>query len=934
VHPVQPIPINVTEVGEFIRFQSCERRFKLGLSNRQLARSVPFSERLFNTLDPVLQEVGHEAEGRWEGSLQAQGFNTLTPHPNIDEPVTSTPWSDFRQLLESVPLNALAYGREIEVAGRIGAFEVSGRIDFVVVLWDSGRVRLRLIEGKASRKDRTYHRIQLAIYMILLRRELQRTPLIIADQEVDADMLEGTVVRIDESTNEPQDMILQLALNLDTEVADVERMLSEEGLLATIAANDLDSIEYQLNSKCDGCVFSVHCLPESARLRRLELTGVPPRTCRVLRAQGISTIDELATINLESPLAASIRQAGGFDENIDRLIRIASARRSTLPRGQDDPDTYQVRALPHSGHGQLPTHEIGGQRLVRIYLQVDYDYVENRLGALSAHITSSDFRIYTPFDETTHVPLPGYAERRRTSPVGEPAVFEQRVGSGGREVVTYQTQAWTGSSDEDTASERQLIQQFFLDLMDSIAEVAQAERAPVHFYVYSRSEMTQLIEACTRTSSLLLSHLRELLGCRESLEQLIFSCLQDEVDRRFALGWTSRGLCVATSLSWFGQRYHWTRRVGGAAEELDRVFEQDIFDFRTRLDLDANGNWAASDAETASRHRFEIRSRFHDTLTAPYWRALWRTLPNPDDPRITDGRVKASIRRYNRVVVRPGLMRAYLVARVHALRWLEERIQFKNGEIEKTPLEITQLQNFTLNVDTTGRAAIDFLRLDHHVAMTDWLTARIQPMPVRVQTGQTMPVWGVEALNDKTLTAEIGVEDFGLTTGEFSLRTAFDSGGFVRLSPRDSDINRAQTIGQLTRGGITCKIDSIDWEGGTISLTPIFSKSETYLLSSWTPDPGEVFDFAAIDDSPSDYVAGRVERRLRSGLGRHVFQWFDPSNPQIPAQLPLPADRAGRIRACLATWQVPHTAARTPLTDDQRNAVTEGVARSPSEKSF
>lgn len=109
-----------------------------------------------------------------------------------------------------------------------------------------------------------------------------------------------------------------------------------------------------------------------------------------------------------------------------------------------------------------------------------------------------------------------------------------------------------------------------------------------------------------------MSHLRELLGSRESLEQLIFSCVQDEVDGRFALGWTGRGLAVATSLSWFGQRYHWTRRVAGAPTGLDRVFEQDIFDFKTTLGVDAGGSWAR-EREGALRHRFEIRSRFSAT---------------------------------------------------------------------------------------------------------------------------------------------------------------------------------------------------------------------------------------------------------------------------------------------------------------------------------
>ena len=49
---------------------------------------------------------------------------------------------------------------------------------------------------------------------------------------------------------------------------------------------------------------------------------------------------------------------------------------------------------------------------------------------------------------------------------------------------------------------------------------------------------------------------------------------------------------MVTSLRWFGSTYHWTRRVGGADVRLDDVFTQDIFDFKTTLDLAADGQWA------------------------------------------------------------------------------------------------------------------------------------------------------------------------------------------------------------------------------------------------------------------------------------------------------------------------------------------------------
>jgi len=83
----------------------------------------------------------------------------------------------------------------------------------------------------------------------------------------------------------------------------------------------------------------VHCLPESARQRRLELIGVSPATCRVLRAAGVATIDDLARVDVASPLAARIKQSEGFDENL-QLTALAAARRSTLPRGEGDPDNY------------------------------------------------------------------------------------------------------------------------------------------------------------------------------------------------------------------------------------------------------------------------------------------------------------------------------------------------------------------------------------------------------------------------------------------------------------------------------------------------------------------------------------------------------------------------------------------------------------------
>lgn len=527
--PVTPVTIRVSEIGEFVRFQSCERRFKLGLSNRALARSVPFSERLFNSLDPVLQEVGREAEDAWEQALTSRGVAQLDASSDPETGVVS--WSSFVNALSSATPGVPVYCREVTLTGRIGCFEVEGRIDFAVLLWDNGVPRLRVVEGKASRKDRTYHRIQLATYIILLLDRIAERPVTIGGQALQAAAVEGTVVRIDEITNEPHDMLARNALNLDTEIADVQRMLSIEGLLSSVCDRDLDSLDYQLDSKCDGCVFSVHCLPESARQRRLELVGIAPTTCRILRASGINSIDALADLDPASSLGETVRRAPGFDMDLQQLVALARARRSTLPRGADDPPEYQVYSLPHSGQGQLPMHEMNWQRLVRVYMEVNYDYTENRIGGLAAHVTSSAGQIRTPFGPDRS-PLPIVDELFESTAGGDAVI----AGVDGRDIIQFQTAPWSGIGDQDTGAERQMIQAFFFEVIDAIAAVADAPSVPIHFYVYSRSEMTQLVEACTRGGSTLLSHLRELLGSRQNLEQLIFSCIQDEIDDRFALG--------------------------------------------------------------------------------------------------------------------------------------------------------------------------------------------------------------------------------------------------------------------------------------------------------------------------------------------------------------------------------------------------------------
>ena len=486
--------IRVTDIGEYIRYHSCDRRFKLKFNNYEEARKVPFSELIFETsLDPVLEEAGRVRENEWEVSLQEKGLVDITQYgQKISDKDKKTSWEEFLKKFENLNLEENAYGREISIEAEIENFHIRGQIDFVIVLWQNDKLKLRIVECKASRKDRTYHRIQLALYQMMVRQIINTTPVNIGGVKLASEDVECVIVRIDESTNKKQQILEQEALSLETEAADIKRLIVSDGSLMRIIGNDLANLDYQLDEKCSDCVFSVHCLAESARELGLELLGIDPSTIRALNAAGIQNIDHLAELELTGSEAVQVRKDHSFTENLELLQIKAKTRRRTLPGGDINPDAHEVEALPYSGKSQLPEHTINGERLIRVYLSVEYDYVENRVGALTAHVTKSDWELHTDLlkvDESWE-PEPKVKEiLKNGQDINNDPIYEERPLQG-KDVIKFKTSAWTGDYKEDTSAEKEIIQGFFAELVDAIAEVAETEQAPIHFYIWSRQEMT------------------------------------------------------------------------------------------------------------------------------------------------------------------------------------------------------------------------------------------------------------------------------------------------------------------------------------------------------------------------------------------------------------------------------------------------------------
>ncbi|MBA4191249.1 MAG: hypothetical protein C0467_24980 [Planctomycetaceae bacterium] len=917
------INITATDLGEYIRHHSCDRRFHLAIHAAREVAPLPFFERLRDTIDPVLAEVGRRREDLWEVELTAAGFiDLITDLPKGKRGEVS--WEAFAEHLARRVPGTNGYARQVAVGGTIGGFRVYGIMDFVLIRWVDGVPRITLVECKASRRDRTYHRIQVTVYRMLLRGILGGGPVSIAGSPVFAASVDCVVARIDEDRNSNQSILSLPPLDLELEEADIERLLAPGGRLDVAGNRPLAEIGFQITTKCDGCVYAAHCLTESARLRRVELIGLDPVTVRLLRSANLGTLDSLANPPVFDAKVEALGRDPGFLENLDVLRIRARARRHTLPPVRGMIGGSDVEAIPNTGVGHLPPHEANGTRLLRVYLAVDYDYTENRVGALSAHVTRSTGRIHT--QEVDGRPDPNVHERFESGKdrVGKPTYENRPLPTGGT-VVEFKETPWKGTDyAADTVAEGELIRRFFDRLVVLIAQAIGETPAPVHFYVWSRSEVRYLLEGCCRAGPELLGPIRQLFGCREGLEQLMYSAVQDEVSRRYALGWTGRGLGVVTSLEWDKRRYHWLRTIGNQEHDLARVFAQGIFDFTAQLHANADGNWTADGSGTP--HTFEVRCRFSDALPAPYWHATWGTLPDPGPD--SEPNLRESLSRYARAGS-PGLLAEYLQARTHALRWIEESILPKNPGIEKTPLTAAELPAFRLGRDDVARSAIDFLRLDQHVRRSDWIAAHLLPPIARVGSGRTLPLGKVRVGDDKsTITAVIDLFSFGgLTLADLESRCQFGPGSFARLSPWNGDPKQGQTVKQLTAViGRTCVVREIDWKTGRVTLDSMYAEEDRYLLSSGASRKAETLferGYATLDESVSDYVAGRVDDRLQNPS--HAYAWFDPIHPRTPEMTPLlPESRCEALRSVLDAFRLP-PANLYPASPDQAQAVIDGL---------
>lgn len=920
-------------IGQYIAFSECPRYFKLRFDDEGEENERAWNE-AFKPLSVLLSGTGDSFEDQTRAEIEEQASEGVNAEEEwgfdydfdsdfsvafeasregfadaIDEAQSMNPGSD-PVLLYEAPL-----------CGFIKRWPIGGRAD-VVVLWPSeeGTLQAHVLEIKASWKRKSYHQIQATIYAILLEDLLDAL-------DVDHEITAGIIHReTDQAEITPGNLP---AFDLQTRKQDVLRLLSEDGKIARILDQDVDEVKYQLNAKCNNCIFNESCFTRAVEERKTALLGLTIGEQRALERHGVETIDEVARLkeppedppwpweyeNLEPreetrELVNELMNEPAIGGELDRIIQQAQAMlgevREDPEFGRDEPF---APAYFGAGNGTLPDddpHEdlyvdYESGEMIRVYLHAEWDYMRDRLAMLSARIDCTNFE-------------------------------------GNALTCSEITDSLPTNPEESKEVEKELLDRFFERLLVGIQEMARAtgnlEEAPIHLYLFSQLERDRLMDAIRRHPEFVGADesgdphpIRDLLGLRAAIDQSMVSIVQDDIEDRFALKYPSTGLLpVLDQLynndagEWWDGYSEWrVEREDGTEINLWQVFYYNFFNYESPYTFEDDGSVEMllergayySDEQEGD---YPLRARFGNQIPLEY---IWASKGKLDEDWADEDQYqeRVAIEKYKwydrqEQEHRIGDEELKLLGKklCKALAHIESSVDGKNALLGKEPIEIPQLEQFDLGEPNLARACREYLDLEYHSNRQELLRYYAKAPRQRVQTGRSA-VLRVEDIEE----TEEGIRVMGhLMYDELDFGSPNQVANACRLKGSEGSTSGSWMVatelerdgsGMFTEsehatpedieGAVPTKVQKINTQDRDIVLTfsNYYNEEVGYLQyqnrvyetshDSWTLDPSEAGgntqhiaegDIYILDERTDNMTARRVRNTLNDPDSNNLAQ--------------------------------------------------------------
>jgi hypothetical protein len=291
----------------------------------------------------------------------------------------------------------------------------------------------------------------------------------------------------------------------------------------------------------------------------------------------------------------------------------------------------------------------------------------------------------------------------------------------------------------------------------------------------------------------------------------------------------------------------------------------------------------------------EAAARFGTQIPLEYAYAAWGKLPTPTAAHPAQ---QAQLRGFQGVTRDAILQLA--AQRCRALHYLEQQFTYKNRSIDKTPFDLTRLDQVAVEPDQVPlhRALEDFLLLEHHAKHQAAMLYLAQPPELRAQTGQTAVVrcerydrgdstdLGVCVLSDVRGTP-LRCEDMG------DLR--LQEGTWVVVNTLCNDEGHPHAAWELVRGRLGV-ISAISDAQITVLLQRLTFKPTPFRSSHRRTDlqPGQVY---TLDEMVDDLNADKYLEACQHAASNPLYHWLSDAYTDPQAPKPLRVLRPSRLRA-------------------------------------
>ncbi|HMP42983.1 MAG TPA: PD-(D/E)XK nuclease family protein, partial [Roseiflexaceae bacterium] len=419
-----PQRISPTDMSQYIRLDQCRRYLRLRLHERTHGqRFMRAYDVTPQSIPPILSLSGERFEERVEAQATAMigaAINCAAAAQAdedefIGEHQNAVVLAHARQLAPGAAL--LLFQPRLQVT--IGAWQLRGTVDILLLRRDlQGSLTALIVDMKSSTAAKVEHRLQVAFYHAMLETLfaaggiaseciataiLYRGPSADAPAPGPAEQAQLAAQRdAAQAVLGVEDAYLELVDDPEAYRAEVRTLVTDPDSLAAEVANaPFESIGFHLTYKCDGCLYNEFCMKWAAEMDDLSLIPYLADTEKnALRVGGVTTTTALAGLKIfRDEQSTDLVPAPGQEQ----LVRSLSAHRALGPRLDElvhrarrfrnwkGDDLRALKYIPSKGYGTLPASDATiHPNLVRIYLDVQHDYLHDRLYLLSALVVASE----------------------------------------------------------------------------------------------------------------------------------------------------------------------------------------------------------------------------------------------------------------------------------------------------------------------------------------------------------------------------------------------------------------------------------------------------------------------------------------------------------------------------------------------------------------